>query len=209
MGSPRVSVLFSHQFDEAAVMLARAFVDDPLMWALLPEVRDLAERVRRITTMFETILALEGRDAQPVLGVMIDGKVVAAAIIEGPQHESLTGVLLDGIRRAPGMVRAFGWGGTLRSIEVLRTLAKNHPPTPHIYLNFLGVDPDYQRHHLGTALVSHLGELVAERPSLSGVYLENSVPANVPYYEARGYRITGEIYPLGIRMWQMMQYRPA
>ncbi|HYA34700.1 MAG TPA: GNAT family N-acetyltransferase [Candidatus Binataceae bacterium] len=209
MESPRVSVLFSDQFDEAAAMLARAFVDDPLMWALLPEVRELSERVRRITTMFETILALEGRDAQPVLGVMIDGKVAAAAIIEGAQHESLTGVLIDGIRRGPGMIRALGWGGTLRSVEVLRTLAQNHPPEPHIYLNFLGVDPNYQRHHLGTALVSHLRELVTERANLCGVYLENSVPANVPYYQARGYQITGEIFPLGVRMWQMMQYRPA
>jgi hypothetical protein len=33
--------------------------------------------------------------------------------------------------------------------------------------------------------------------------------ANVGYYIRFGYRVLGEIFPLGVKMWRMLQPRPA
>jgi hypothetical protein len=56
-------------------------------------------------------------------------------------------------------------------------------------------------------LLDHLRELAAQRSNLAGVYLETATEANVPYYTRAGYEVLGEIFPLGVRMWRMMQPR--
>ena len=103
------------------------------------------------------------------------------------------------------MLQGIGWGGLKRGIQLQSELLKNHPHEPHIYLNFLGVDPDYQRHHCGSVLIEELRRLAASRSSLCGVYLETGTEANVSYYQSRGYEVLGEINPLGCRMWRMLQ----
>jgi ribosomal protein S18 acetylase RimI-like enzyme len=95
----------------------------------------------------------------------------------------------------------------MRGIQLMDVLTRNHPKKPHIYLNFLGVDPDYQRHHCGTALLDELRALAAIRPELCGIYLETATEANVAYYQSRGYELLSEIFPLGVRMWRMLQRR--
>ena len=105
------------------------------------------------------------------------------------------------------MIGALGWGGTLRALRLTDELLRNRPKEPHIYLNLLGVDPDYQRRHFGIALLDHLRELAALRSNLAGVYLETATEANVAYYTSAGYEVLGEIFPLGVRMWRMMQPR--
>ncbi len=81
------------------------------------------------------------------------------------------------------------------------------PPRPHLYLAILGVDPDYQKRHYGIALLDHLTALAAARPELAGVYLETATMANVAYYRRAGYEVLGELAPLGVRIWRMMQPR--
>lgn len=206
-GRPAVSIAFPEQYPEAARALGRAFINDPPLMAILPDVTDPVERARRLTIFFNGVLAMQRRNGQPVLGVPMDGKIVAAAIIEGAGEASTLGMLLAGLPQFPKMVQAMGWGGLWRSIQLLDVLARNHPREPQIYLNFLGVDPDYQRHHCGSALLEHLRELAAQRRSLCGVYLETATEANVAYYESHGYELLSEIYPLGVRMWRMLQRR--
>jgi ribosomal protein S18 acetylase RimI-like enzyme len=84
-------------------------------------------------------------------------------------------------------------------------LAQSHPTEPHLYLQAIGVDPDYQRRHLGAALLQYLRDQAIARPDVSGVYLETAAQANVAYYSARGYQVIGEVSPLGVRMWRMFQ----
>ncbi|MGO9607461.1 MAG: GNAT family N-acetyltransferase [Candidatus Binataceae bacterium] len=209
-GVPKVSVLFPSQFEQAAVALGRAFVRDPALMAVLPEniVSDPAERVRRLTNVFRTALGIQRREGEPVVGVLDGGTVVGVAVIAG--GASSVGTLLGfGLPGMPRMIRSVGWGGTVRSLQLMDTLARNHPPEPHIYLNFLGVDPAHQRKHYGVALLNYLRDLALERTDLAGVYLETATEANVPYYGARGYKVVGEIYPLGVRFWRMFQAKGA
>lgn len=186
-------------------MLGRAFINDPPLKVVLPDVTDPSVRALHLADFFRVIFTIQRRGGQPVFGVVLDGKVVAAAITEGAGHGSMTSTILAGMADMPRMVRAIGWGGTFRGINLLSVLASNHPPEPHIYLNFLGVEPAYQKSHFGTALLDHLRALASTRSDLAGVYLETATEANVAYYTARGYRVLSEIFPLGCRMWRMFQ----
>src|SRR5215472_6281761 len=204
---PRVSVLFPNQFEEAAIALGRAFVRDPALMAILPEsvVSDPDDRVRRLTEVFRAALAVQRREGEPVLGVLDNGRVAGAAVIAGGGAASILTLLAFGLTRMPAMLRAVGWGGTRRALELTDTLARNHPPQRHIYLNFLGVDPDHQGKHYGIALLDALRDLAERRTDLAGVYLETATQANVPYYSAHGYQVIGEMYPLGVKFWRMFQ----
>jgi ribosomal protein S18 acetylase RimI-like enzyme len=202
---PTTSIIFPEQYREAARALGRAFINDPPIRTLLPEPQDPVERARLLTIFFEALLGMQRQSGEPVLGVVMDDKVVAAAVLEGAGVPSMAGVVLKGLIRLPGMLQGLGWGGMMRGIQLQNELLKNHPHEPHIYLNFLGVDPDYQRHHCGSVLIEELRRLATLRSSLTGVYLETGTEANVAYYQARGYEVLGEIYPLGCKMWRMLQ----
>ena len=206
---PRVSVLFPEQLPETARALGRAFIDDPPFKMILPDVAEPVERARRLAMVFEVVLAIQRKAGQPVFGVMMDGKVVGAAVTEGAGHSSTAQTVISGLPGLPKLIAAVGTGGTVRAIRLMDELAHNHPPEPHIYLNFLGVDPDCQGTHCGTAMLDHLKQLASERSSLCGVYLETATEANVAYYQARQYEVLSEINPLGVRMWRMLQRRRA
>jgi ribosomal protein S18 acetylase RimI-like enzyme len=202
---PSASVIFPEQYPDAARALGRAFINDPPIRVLLPEPADPVERARLLTFFFEALLGIQRQTGEPVLGVMMDDKVVAAAILEGAGGASVASLILNGLIHLPRMLQGLGWGGVNRAIQLQGELLENHPHEPHIYLNFLGVDPDYQRHHCGSVLIEELRRLAATRSALCGVYLETATEANVAYYQSRGYEVLGEIYPLGCRIWRMLQ----
>ena len=207
---PRVCLLFPRQYAEAAAVLGRAFVDDPLLKAIVPPTPDADARARRIGALFDVALRLHRGDGQPVVGVMQDGRVGAAAVIEHlTRAPSTAAALLHGLPTLPRLARAVGWGGIVRTISVIDTLARNRPPEPHIYLNILGVEPSLQRRHFGVAILDYLREQASLHGNFAGVYLETATEANVAYYSHVGYRVLNEIHPLGVRMWRMLQPRPT
>jgi ribosomal protein S18 acetylase RimI-like enzyme len=177
------------------------------MWAILPDINDRAERAQRIGQLFSVVLEIHRRHGQPVLGVTDNGNVIGAAVVEGAASSAFRESVLASLGQAPQMVAALGWNGTLRAIRLGDELFRNRPPEPHIYLNLLGVDPDYQRRHAGITMLDCLRDLAALRSDIAGVYLETATPANVAYYTRAGYEVIGEIRPLGVRIWRMMQAR--
>ena len=107
---PTASIIFPEQYGEAARALGRAFIDDPPIRVLLPEPEDPVERARLLTIFFEAILGIQRGSGEPVIGVMMDDKVVAAAIVEGAGAASIANLILHGLARVPGMLRG-GEGG--------------------------------------------------------------------------------------------------
>jgi ribosomal protein S18 acetylase RimI-like enzyme len=204
---PRVALVFPEHYADAAGVLSRAFVDDPLLNALAPEPREPGERACRLTGLFAVVLKLQRSGGQPVFGVFEAGRLIAAAVVEGTMHSSGGATFAGGLLNLPMMVRAVGWAGVRRSIRLVDALTRNHPPRPHLYLNILGVEPSSQGRHCGVAILNHLRELVETRSDLDGVYLETATEANVAYYTRHGYEVIGEFYPLGVRMWRMFQAR--
>ncbi len=204
---PRVALVFPEHYADAAGVLSRAFVDDPLINALVPEPREPVERARRLAGLFAVVLKLQRGDGQPVFGVFEAGRLIAAAVVEGTMHAAAGATVASGLLSLPAMVRAVGWGGVRRAIRLVDTLTRNHPARPHLYLNILGVEPSFQGRHCGIAILNHLRELVQARADLDGVYLETATEANVAYYTRNGYEVISEFYPLGVRMWRMFQAR--
>jgi ribosomal protein S18 acetylase RimI-like enzyme len=206
-GQPRIALLFPDQDQEAAAMLGRAFVDDPAICAIVGDGPP-SDRIRRMTGLFGVILGTHRRDGQPVVGVIKDGRIAGAAIIE--QVTRPAGAItaaISGLPFGPALLRAVGPRGLGRALTVLDEVTRNRPPEPHIYLYVLGVEPEMQGRHYGVALLDYLRDQAALRPDLIGVYLETAKPANVAYYTSAGYETVGEIAPLGVRLWRMLQRR--
>jgi ribosomal protein S18 acetylase RimI-like enzyme len=207
---PHVALLFPSQYAAAAAVLGRAFVDDPLFLAIIGNVGDVRVRAIRMARLFGVILAEQRHSGQPVLGVLHDDRVGAAAIIEQVERPSSSAATaISALTLMPELIRAAGVTGLVRAISTLATLLKHRPAEPHIYLNVLGVEPEFQRRHFGVALLEYLRAQAALRPDLAGVYLETATEANVAYYSHVGYRVIGEIRPLGVRLWRMLQPRTA
>ena len=99
---------------------------------------------------------------------------------------------------------AFLLAGPAPSVRGLRTneiFLKAHPHEPHVYVEYLAVDPAAQRSGVGRLLGSVIEEAAGRDLP---VYLETTKPANVPYYASFGFQVTGEAeLPRGARVWFM------
>ena len=202
---PVVTIVYPEQHEQAADSLGRAFINDPTMKSILPDIEDPVARARHLADLFRVILAVERRTGQPVFGVVNNGRVVAAAITEGVGHPGTLGLIATGIGQLPRMRRALGWGGIGRALSVFSVLSENHPKEPHLYLQVLGADPPFQGKHYGSALLDRLKLEASVRPEIAGVYLETATEANVAFYSGKGYEVLGELRPLGVRTWRMYQ----
>ncbi len=202
---PLVLLLYPELQDQAAAALGRAFINDPAFRAIVPQITDAAARATALRELFRAMFVVERRTGQPAFGVVCDGRVVAVAVTEGAGRASMVDTVMAGLGQMPRLVRAIGLDGIYRALAIFRVLARSHPTERHLYLQALGVDPDYQRRHLGAALLEYLHDQATAHPDVSGVYLETATEANVAYYSAKGYQVIGEIHPLGVRMWRMYQ----
>src|SRR5215469_15443555 len=154
LSKPQVSILFPDQDTDAAAVLGRAFVDDPLIKAILPPIQDSAERARRMGQMFAAALASQRRSGQPLVGVLHEGRVGGAAIIEQVVKPPTTAsIVIHGLALIPALAQAGGLGGVRRAVAALDILSGNRPAQSHIYLNVLGVEPALQRRHFGVAVL--------------------------------------------------------
>ncbi|MFJ8563863.1 GNAT family N-acetyltransferase [Streptomyces sp. NPDC093514] len=169
-----------------AALLARAFADDPVMAWMVPA----AERERRITRYFR----LAQRQQRPRAGAVRvaatgEGRLLAAALWSGPGRWKPSP--LQDLAALPRYAGVFGLRGMPRAGEVQNAMHEVHPRTPHWYLPSVGTDRGLQGRGVGSAL---LRQQLADCDRLGQpAYLESSAPANVPFYERLGFRVTGEI----------------
>ncbi len=187
-----------------ARVLAAAFVDDPVWSAVGPRRRRhraLANRasfwgIVRACGRHGARIRLARRPGGPpgVLGATIAFDPGSWPIPERAAAWELGWGLLAG--PAP-LVRGLRDDGAMRAA---------HVEHPHVYLWFIGVDPDLHGGGVGRALMAELHRH-ADRCGLP-VYLETGTEANVAFYSAHGYERRGEIeLPSGARMWKLE--RPA
>lgn len=202
---PYVTALYPEQHDQAADSLGRAFINDPTFKPIIPDITEPVARAKHLADLFRALLAIERRTGQPVFGVVDNGRVVAAAITEGTGRQGLLRLIATGIGQMPRLIRAIGFGGIVRILNMMSVVADNHPKEPHLYLQVLGADPPFQGKGYGKALIDRLALEAQARPEIAGVYLETATEANVAFYSSKGYEILGELHPLGVRIWRMYQ----
>lgn len=205
--APQVSILSPDQDSEAAIVLGRAFVNDPPLKLILPHVTDLVERAHILSVVFALALTRQRLSGQPVFGIIRERRVAAVAITEGAQRHSTKAPLLKGLGMLFRMISAVGLAGTLRAVRFGQEIGKNRPREPHLYLSVIGVDPEQQGRHLGIALLDHLRSLLNLHSDWIGIYLETATECNLGYYARAGYQQLGEMHPLGVTMWSMMLAR--
>jgi len=106
----------------------------------------------------------------------------------------------------PRGLRVAGPRGLPRNLRSLAALDRLHPRWPHLYLMFIGVDPDQQGRGIGSALMRPVVEQ-CDRTGLSA-YLEGTAEDNVRLYERFGFRTVQRLAlpgggPTSWLMWRM------
>lgn len=170
---------------ELSRVLARAFVDDPVMTWLFPVRRT---RERRLMRLFWTVTRFHhlGNGAVEVAGR--PSGIGAAALWDPPGRWSHSGP--SEVAMIPAMIWTFG-GRLCFGRAMGETIHQHHPTEPHWYLSVIGSDPEVRGGGFGQALLhSRLDRCDAE---YAPAYLESSNPDNVPYYQRFGFEVTGEI----------------
>lgn len=77
------------------------------------------------------------------------------------------------------------------SFALFEQMGRHHPPEPHWYLAFLGVDPKHQRQGYGSALIEPVLGKCDRNHTLA--YLESSSLESVSLYERHGFNPLGTI----------------
>ena len=185
---------------QAAKVLGRAFVDDPVSVAVYRNFSP-EKRIRALTVDFSAELLLCIRKGYP-LQVNGDGKVIAAAVIYPPGAYPLPisdqWMLLIKSILGNGFYDIRGWNKWLEEVD------RVHPREPHYYLEYLGVEPEQQGKGLGSAILQKLVSK-ADKERV-GCYLENANPRNTPFYQRLGFQVVSEKEIIGIPSWFM--WRP-
>lgn len=184
---------------EAAGVMGRAAVDDPIFVYAVP---DAEQRVAGVPRMLETVLRIGLKHGEvwvtppPIAGV---------ACWISPTHPTVTAADRDAAGwREVGA--AWGAEAFTRYQAFAADVADVFGPLaaePHWYLAWLCVEPGQQGRGIGSTLMRHMtARADAERMSCQ---LFTSAPRNVPTYERLGFRVMQEtILPRsGLRIWVM------
>ncbi len=187
-------------YHQAAQVLARAFVDDPVSVACFRNFSP-DRRVSALIVDFTAELLVCVRRGYPVQ-VNEDGKVIATAVIYPPGAYPLP--VLDQWRLLIKSFLGNGFYDMKPWIRWLDEVDKLHPKEAHYYLEYLGVEPRQQGKANGSAILRHLVNKADEEHV--GCYLENANLRNVPFYQRFGFQIMSEKEIIGILSWFM--WRP-
>jgi ribosomal protein S18 acetylase RimI-like enzyme len=191
--------LSPERLGEAAGVMGRAVVDDPLFVYLLP---DAEQRVSGVFPMMEMFLRLGLAHGEvwvtppPITGV---------ACWLSPAHLTVS----QEDRDAAGW-REVGaaWGG--EAVARFQTFITDRDgavgslaPEPHWHLTWLGVEPGHQGQGIGSTLVRQM----TTRADAEGMacWLFTFASRNVPIYEHLGFHVTLDtnLSASGLRLWVM------
>jgi GNAT superfamily N-acetyltransferase len=191
--SVAVRLLVPEDVAPVGAVLARAFDDDPLFVAMLPEP---AHRRRALVALFEEWTRL--LHLPHGCSTTTDDHAGAALWSPPGQWSIGVGMLL---RLAPRMLSALGMR-TIPALRVLGAIDAPHPRKPHNYLRAIGCEPDRQGQGVGSALLRPMLDQCDERREPA--YLESSKERNLPLYRRHGFEVTGEVSThLGPKAWLM------
>jgi ribosomal protein S18 acetylase RimI-like enzyme len=201
-GTLEVGPIGRRETGAAARVLTAAFLDDPITRAIGPRRRGHRRAVSPLSFAGIVIAsrrhggrALVARRRGTVIGVSITFDPGAWPLRDGAVGYELAWALAAG----PLPVR--------RGLAFARIVRDAHVDYPHHYLWFLAVDPAEQGRGAGRELLADLHR----RADADGLpaYLETGTMANVTWYAASGYAVTGELRLAGGEPLWLMERRPV
>jgi ribosomal protein S18 acetylase RimI-like enzyme len=194
--------LAKSQKAQAAQVLARAFMVDPVYSALFP---DSSERERALGHLFGAVTGYS-----LVYGLVhttpgVEG--VACWLSPGNTEVTLWRILRTGLglqwavaRFNPNARRQF-----LAALAYMDEIHKREVPGPHWYLWALGVEPGCQGQGIGGRLIQPV--LTQADEDRVPCYLETETERNVAFYQKRGFEVVtdGVVPGQGFRIWTMLR----
>ena len=183
--------------DDVSMLLARAFVSNPLHVAAFG-----ANQQRKNEAFFRTIIAfMKG----PKYVAIMEKQIVGFNHWVHSPACQLTGI--DKVKMFPHMLSGYGLIATFRVASWASTWSKHDPDNSHSHLGPIGVDPSAQGKGIGSLLMKpYCDEL--DNLGMEG-YLETDRPENVPFYNRYGFITTQELPILGVTNFLMRREKRA
>lgn len=186
--------------DTAGAVLARAFVDNPGMQAVLAHL-DRDERLAVLPAVKRGFAHAAVRFGV-ARGAWVDGRLVGASLSYAPGQYPLS--MRGFAALASGCFAPALWRAAPRFLAINAWMEKRHEKAPHFYLMVLGVEPALHGKGVGGAL---LGDLSAQADAAGApCWLETDKASSVALYARHGYAVVDdEVLPRldGLRMWTM------
>jgi len=179
-----------HLRNEAAVLGARSFYDDPFFVHLSAEpmlrARGLALYLRsHLAALGDTAVASCARDgAGTLVGMCVWQKPGTYPLPVTAQAREMAGALWALIPRPPAVAKG---------LRYTLAMEKARPREDHWYLCLLAADPMAWRRGIGTALMEPSLEII-DGDGLP-CYLETQKEANLAYYRRFGFEETARLTP--------------
>lgn len=186
--------------DDVVAVLAAAFADYPVMRHVLGV--DPAAEPEGLRALVGFFADVRFAMAWPVLGLELEGELVAAALVNEPTDGTFLERFTDGLARLRDALGAEAYG---RLEDFEHASEGNEPDEPHYFVGMVGVHPGHQRKGYGRALLSYVHDMAGRAGC--GVALSTEDARNVPFYEALGYRVIGEADVGEIHTWGF--WRPS
>lgn len=182
--------------DEAARVLARAFVTNPLHVEVFG-----ADQFAANHAFFRIgLAAMKGSKR-----IALDGGRIVGVIhwVHSPACQ-FAGT--EKLKTLPAMLHGFGFRSAVKVAKWLSVWSKHDPAEPHLHLGPIGVLPEAQGHQIGRQLMDqYCAEL--DRTGSAG-YLETDRPGNVNFYKKFGFAVTGTTKIEGVLNYFMERTRP-
>lgn len=184
----------------AAGVLARAFQDDPVLRAVLPNEE---QRRRKLPWLYDRLLRYCFLYGTTYTLPSLSG--VACWLPPGWTELSIGRIARSGLLAMPLRMGPAAFGRFNVYTKVASELRRRNTPDRYWYLWSLGVDPPHQGQGVGGRLIRP----VLEQADASGTacYLETEKERNVAFYAKRGFRVATEerVPRLGLTTWSMIR----
>ena len=170
------------QFGRARVALGRAFYDYNLMTYAAPNER---RRGPAVTSLYGSLLWDSLRWGEVFVTPSVSG--VACWLPPETAHPTFIRQAMAGMLALPLRFGIAGFRKLLAYDEMAVKLHHQHAPRPHWYLSAIGVEPEFQGHGIGSAVM----QPILARADAAGLdcYLETHRESNVRLYEKHGFAI--------------------
>ena len=186
------------RLDEAAEVLTTVFIDYPLDYYIL--AGHGSRRRRMLTESFRMDCLWKLGMGWPLLGVLVDGKLAAVALVVGSstseggvicyEGSPLTAMRLEEMENQ--LNHTFGEQTHARILEYYALKEIGKPKQPHLYIESIATLSDYRGKGFGGRLLKYVNRLSEEDPLSTGVGLDTQDPVNLAIYSHFGYHVTGE-----------------
>ncbi len=195
-----LSVLRWEDERNAAAVLGRAFMDDPLVVAICDA--HAADRAERMRWGFRVAIRSHCLMAQPAWTMTDAAGRTVGVVLVARSHTTLPSNV-DALFAIWSLLH-IGLRVGRRGATAARIIAEHLPRGPFTYLRTLGVEPELH----GRGVGSHLVERVLRAaPAGLPVYLETAKERNLSFYTRHGFHCMGEFQCLDVPVWRLL--RPA